>query len=119
MKPLPAAPELLNVARRVVWFKEPEDAFADPVHFLVHVMTYGTIEDLKALRGIVGKEEFCEVLDNASHGRFRRAFVGLLESEVRPTARARFPTVTVTDGLGNDKLTLARQSDGFHRSAPW
>jgi hypothetical protein len=29
----------LNVARRVVWFKEPDKALADPVHFLAHVMT--------------------------------------------------------------------------------
>ena len=70
MKPLPATPELLNVARRVVWFKEPEEALADPVHFLAHVMTYGTVEDLKALGSIVGKDELCEVLDNAPPGIF-------------------------------------------------
>ena len=70
MKPLPATPELLNVARRVVWFKEPEEALADPVHFLAHVMTYGTVEDLKELRGIVGKDELCAVLDNAPPGVF-------------------------------------------------
>jgi hypothetical protein len=65
MKPLPATPQLLAVARRVVWFKEPAEALAAPVHFLAHVMTYDTIEDLMALRGMVGKEEFCEVLDHA------------------------------------------------------
>ena len=70
MKPLPATPELLNVARRVVWFKEPEAALADPVHFLAHVMTYGTIEDLKALVGIVEQAELCEVLDHAPPGIF-------------------------------------------------
>ncbi len=70
MKPLPATPELLNVARRVVWFKEPEKALADPVHFLAHAMTYGTAEDLKALKGIVDKDEFCEVLDKAPPGIF-------------------------------------------------
>ncbi len=70
MKPLPVTPELLNVARRVVWFKDPEKALADPVHFLAHVMTYGTVEDLKALTGIVGKEDFSEVLDNAPPGIF-------------------------------------------------
>jgi hypothetical protein len=72
MKPLPVTPELLKVARRVVWFKKPEDTLADPVHFLAHVMTYGTPEDLQALKGIVGKEEFCEVLDNAPPGVFDR-----------------------------------------------
>ena len=70
MKPLPLTPALRNVARRVVWFKEPGEALADPVHFLAHVMTYGTVEDLKALKGIVGKDEFCEVLDHAPPGIF-------------------------------------------------
>ncbi|MGA2936088.1 MAG: hypothetical protein ABSF52_03200 [Syntrophobacteraceae bacterium] len=40
------------------------------MHFLAHVMTYGTVEDLKALRGIVGRDEFREVLDNAPPGIF-------------------------------------------------
>jgi hypothetical protein len=70
MNPLPVTPETLNVARRVVWFKTPEDALADPVHFLAHVMTFGTVEDLKALQGIVGIDEFCEVLEHAPPGIF-------------------------------------------------
>ena len=70
MRPLPATPELINVARRVVWFKEPEEALAEPVHFLAHVMTYGTIDDLKALRGIVDKDDFCKVLENPPAGVF-------------------------------------------------
>ena len=44
MKPFPATPELLSVAERVVWFKTPSEALADPVHFLAHVMTYGTVK---------------------------------------------------------------------------
>ena len=40
------------------------------MHFLAHVMTYGTAEDLKALKGIVGKDEFREVLDKAPPGIF-------------------------------------------------
>ena len=70
MKPLPITPEILNVARRVVWFKTPEETLADPVHFLAHVMTFGTVEDLNALQGIVGKEEYLEVLENAPPGIF-------------------------------------------------
>jgi len=42
MKPLPATPELLWVARRVVWFDEPAQALADPAQFLAHVMVFGT-----------------------------------------------------------------------------
>lgn len=72
MKPLPVTTQLLNVARRVVWFQEPEETLGDPVHFLAHVMTYGTVEDLKALKGVVGEDEFREVLDNAPAGIFDR-----------------------------------------------
>jgi hypothetical protein len=70
MRPLPLTPALLTVAQRVVWFKEPGDALADPVHFLVHVMAYGTVEDLRALQDIIGPDEFREVLDHAPPGIF-------------------------------------------------
>lgn len=70
MKTLPVSPELLAVARRVVWFKEPAEALADPVHFLAHVMTYGTVEDLRAINGVIGREEFREALEHAPAGVF-------------------------------------------------
>jgi hypothetical protein len=70
MKVLPISPELLAVAERVVWFKTPSEALAEPMHFLAHVMTYGTVEDLRALDGIVGRREFKEVLENAPPGVF-------------------------------------------------
>src|SRR5215472_1820442 len=70
MKALPKIPELLHVARRVIWFDEPERALADPLQFLAHVMVFGTPEDLRALRGIVGKDDYREVLENAPPGIF-------------------------------------------------
>ena len=70
MKQLPQSPELLAVAERVVWFKPPAEALAEPVHFLAHVMTFGTAEDLRVLNGIVGIEDFRHVLDNAPPGIF-------------------------------------------------
>lgn len=70
MKPLPVTPALLKVARRVIWFEKPEEALADPVRFLAYVMTYGTAEDLKALDGIVSKDELREALDKAPPGVF-------------------------------------------------
>jgi hypothetical protein len=70
MKVLPKTPELLRVAQRVVWFKTPEAALDDPVHFLAHVMTYGTPEDIAAVRGVVGRDELGEVLDHAPPGVF-------------------------------------------------
>ena len=70
MKPLPVTPEILNVARRVVWFREPAEELTDPIHFLAYVMSIGTVDDLKALQGIVGKDEYCEVLEKAPPGIF-------------------------------------------------
>lgn len=58
------------MAQRVVWFKDPADALADPIHFLAHVMTYGTMEDLRAIAGVVGDEDFREALERAPAGVF-------------------------------------------------
>ncbi len=68
MKALPQTPELLAVAERVVWFKSPAETLANPVHFLAHVMTYGTLEDLRALEGVVGVADYREALDHAPPG---------------------------------------------------
>jgi len=72
MKPFPETPELLAVAERVVWFKPPSETLADPMHFLAHVMTYGTLEDLRILKSVGGIEEYREVLDHARPGVFCR-----------------------------------------------
>ncbi len=70
MKALPATPALIEVARRVVWFEEPAAALADPARFLAYVMTYGTVADLAALRGVVGKDDYRDALDRAPPGIF-------------------------------------------------
>jgi hypothetical protein len=70
MKALAPTPELLRVARRVVWFKTPREALADPVHLLAHAMTYGTIEDIRILKAAVGREGFREALRQAPPGIF-------------------------------------------------
>lgn len=67
---LPSTPELLKVARRVVWFKEPSETLAEPMLFLAHVMTYGTVDDLAALDGIVGTDQYREALEHAPPGIF-------------------------------------------------
>ncbi len=50
MKPFPATPELLAVARRVIWFEEPERALEDPVRFMAYAMTYALHEDMREIR---------------------------------------------------------------------
>ena len=96
MRPLPVTPELLRVARRVIWFEEPARALADPVQFLAHVMVFGTIEDLGALRAIVGKADYREILEQAPPGIFDArswAYWNLI-CDRRPT-----PPLPVRDGL--------------------
>ena len=63
---LPATPELLRVAKRVVWFSEPLEALADPLHLLSHAMTYGTIEDIVTLEAVAPtKNEAESVVETA------------------------------------------------------
>lgn len=49
LNPEPSA-DLLRVARRMVWFKSPAETLADPLLFLSHVMTCGTVGDLRVVR---------------------------------------------------------------------
>ncbi len=56
--------ELLAVARRVEWFKSPEELLGDRKHFLAHVMTYGTWDDLVAEAQYYPETEFAAVLDD-------------------------------------------------------
>ena len=61
MKQEPFA-ELLRVAKRMVWFKPAEEALADPVLFLSHAMTYGTVDDLRVVRTHFTDEQLRQVL---------------------------------------------------------
>ena len=66
--PFPDDPAPLNVAHRVIWFEPPERALADPVRFLIHVMTYRTIEDIAVVRRYVELDDFREALERAPPG---------------------------------------------------
>lgn len=70
MMPLRPTPQLITVARRVVWYKEPEAALSDPAHFLAHVMTYGTVEDIIVVESLIGEDELLEALRRAPPGVF-------------------------------------------------
>lgn len=70
MHPLPDVPELHALARRVVWFKPPSEAIAMPVHFIAHVLTYGTHEDVSVLRRFVPDDGLREALASAPPGVF-------------------------------------------------
>nr|VFK24886.1 MAG: hypothetical protein BECKFM1743B_GA0114221_110282 [Candidatus Kentron sp. FM] len=70
MKPLQPDEELTAVARRTIWFKTPEEAFHDPIHFIAHVLTYGTHDDVVVLKRHVSDEKLAEAIRNAPPGIF-------------------------------------------------
>ena len=62
---LPFTEELEAVARRNVWFKSPQDALRLPLHFIAHVLNYGTFEDVSVIKRHLGDEAFAEAIRNA------------------------------------------------------
>lgn len=63
-------PELLAVAKRVVWFKPPAATLADDGFFLNFLMVYGTAEDLTVARQRYDDDDFRRALRNALPGIF-------------------------------------------------
>lgn len=70
MNQLPHNEELLAVARRVVWFKEPDETLDQQTYFLAHVMTFGTPCDLRAIKPYTNDQDMKETLLNAPAGVF-------------------------------------------------
>lgn len=68
--PLRVTQELLRVAKRMVWFKEPEETLHDPVLLLCHVMTFGTVADVAATRDHFSDDHLREALRLAHPGIF-------------------------------------------------
>ena len=62
--------ELLAVARRVVWFKPPEETLRDTTWFLNHAMTHGGVRDVLAVRQHFDDEALRHALRHAHPGVF-------------------------------------------------
>lgn len=62
MTKLDASADLLRVAKRMVWFKTPEETLAEPLLFLSYVMTYGTVDDLRVVRARFPDDRLREAL---------------------------------------------------------
>jgi hypothetical protein len=65
-------PDLQKVAKRVVWFKPPDDALKDVKLFLAHVMTYGTLNDITTTLRFFSESDFEAVLKDPPPGVFDR-----------------------------------------------
>jgi hypothetical protein len=85
---------LEEVARRLVWWRAPEEALADPRRFVAQVMVYGTAEDVMATQARFGESDFRAVLADPPPGLFDRrswaywhAVLGLGQPTTPPPAR--------------------------------
>ena len=67
---LPRNPELLNIARRLIWWLPAEEALELSARFLAQVMTLGTWYDVQSVRAQVGDERFRQTLTDAPPGVF-------------------------------------------------
>ena len=64
--------DLQEVARRVVWFKRPDDTLRDTKLFLTHVMTFGTLREIRTVLRYFSEKDFEAVLNDPYPGIFDR-----------------------------------------------
>ena len=91
----PYPPELLRIAKKVVWYDSPEATLADLPTFLTQLMVYGSPSDVATVERFVLPEEFRRVLEQAPAGVFTeelwRRWHEKLGMGVPPLPRRRFP----------------------------
>lgn len=68
MRPIPVTPQTVEVARRIIWFEEPEKALADPIRFMAYAMTYARHKDMRVIRQYISDDEFRQALAAAPPG---------------------------------------------------
>ncbi len=68
VEPYPA--ELLQIARKVVWYDAPEQTLRDVNTFLAHLMVYGAPDDVAVAERYISQEEFRKALESAPAGVF-------------------------------------------------
>lgn len=66
----PYPEELLQVAKKVVWYDRPEQTLRDLETFLAHLMVYGSPGDLAIVERYVPEDQFRRVLEDAPAGVF-------------------------------------------------
>jgi hypothetical protein len=66
----PFAPELVAIAKKVVWYDAPEQTLEDLPTFLSHLMVFGSPRDLATAQRFIPEEEFRAALKQAPAGVF-------------------------------------------------
>jgi hypothetical protein len=100
--PFPA--DLIQVAKKVVWYDRPEETLADLPTFLAHLMVYGSSTDLAVVERYVPPEEFRRVLETAPAGVFTKdswqRWHERFGMAVPPLPRRKFPDGTLGPEAG-------------------
>lgn len=65
---LPINDDTRAVARRVVWFEDPNQALADPARFMAYAFAYATHADMKVLLADLNEDDIRYALDTAPPG---------------------------------------------------
>jgi hypothetical protein len=68
MNTIPLTDETGALARRLVWFEEPEEAISDPVRFIAYALARATHDDMKLLRRYFSDDDLREAIDHAPPG---------------------------------------------------
>ena len=68
MKTIPLSPDTEALARRLVWFEEPQEALSDTFRFVAYALARATHEDMKLLRAFMTDDDLREALDKAPPG---------------------------------------------------
>jgi len=91
----PYPDELVQVAKKALWYDSPENALADPPTFLAQLMIYGSSKNVAIVEHYVPLEDFRKVLEDAPAGIFTldawRRWHERLRIPMTPLPRRRFP----------------------------
>jgi hypothetical protein len=108
----PYPPELLRVARKVVWYDKPEHTLADLKTFLAHLMVYGSSVDVAVVEQHVPVEEFRKALENGPAGLFTqdiwRRWHERFGMPVPPLRDAGFPMARSVRSVSFDRFSRKR-----------
>jgi hypothetical protein len=65
---LPATPETLALAKRLIWFEPPEQALLDPVRLLAYAFQFGRAADFAILNAYLARSDLRQALCDAPPG---------------------------------------------------
>jgi hypothetical protein len=96
VRPLELTEALRKAAERCVWYEPPEKAASEPAKLVAHILTYGGLDDVNALRAQYSNDDIKHALDNAPAGvydarswAYWNLIAGRYETPPQPTRKFR------------------------------